>query len=203
MDENYLQDLFIDEAAGSLDKSSVPKGGTTGQVLVKKSNNDHDTEWKTFSGGGGGSGESGVCSTDETIIGTWVDGKPLYEITIIGNAGEVEFNHTTGTGDNTVADLSDKNIDTVRRIEGTLMFGGTAVPLGSTAGTNTAFNKLFFYQINYQSSGMVTVRWTGTSPKNALVIATLQYTKTTDTATTALPTSEEMTNAYDEGVQSA
>jgi hypothetical protein len=30
----------------------VPPGGTTGQALVKKSNADYDTEWKTMSGEG-------------------------------------------------------------------------------------------------------------------------------------------------------
>lgn len=33
----------------------VPAGGTTGQVLQKKSGTDYDTEWATPSGGGGGS----------------------------------------------------------------------------------------------------------------------------------------------------
>ena len=32
----------------------VPTGGTTGQVLAKKSNTDYDTEWVNQSGGGGG-----------------------------------------------------------------------------------------------------------------------------------------------------
>lgn len=31
------------------DGISVPKGGTTGQVLVKKSENDYDTEWEDVS----------------------------------------------------------------------------------------------------------------------------------------------------------
>ena len=36
----------------------VPAGGTTGQVLAKKSNADNDTEWINQSGGGGGGGTS-------------------------------------------------------------------------------------------------------------------------------------------------
>lgn len=31
------------------DGISVPKGGQTGQILVKKSENDYDTEWKDIS----------------------------------------------------------------------------------------------------------------------------------------------------------
>lgn len=38
-------------------KAVVPTGGTTGQVLVKKSNTDNDVEWQT-GGGGGASGDT-------------------------------------------------------------------------------------------------------------------------------------------------
>ncbi|OQB78592.1 MAG: Collagen triple helix repeat (20 copies) [Planctomycetes bacterium ADurb.Bin126] len=36
------------------DGVGVPAGGTTGQLLRKKTDADHDTEWATVSGGGGG-----------------------------------------------------------------------------------------------------------------------------------------------------
>lgn len=35
-------------------EEGIPSGGTTGQVLKKKSNNDYDTEWADESGGSGG-----------------------------------------------------------------------------------------------------------------------------------------------------
>lgn len=50
----------------------VPSGGTTGQVLAKKSNANYETEWVDAPDA------QEVFSTDEVRIGTWVDGKPLY-----------------------------------------------------------------------------------------------------------------------------
>lgn len=49
--------------------------------------------------GGDGSGNSGgeVYSTEETVIGTWIDGKPLYRKVVttvtgsVGNTGQVLF----------------------------------------------------------------------------------------------------------------
>ena len=52
------------------DGVGVPTGGTTGQILVKKSNEDYDTEWQDNGGGGGG----GSLTSDMTVsnpIGKW------------------------------------------------------------------------------------------------------------------------------------
>ena len=48
--------------------AGVPTGGTTGQILRKKSDSDNDTEWVD---------NLDTYSTEETIVGTW-NGKPLY-----------------------------------------------------------------------------------------------------------------------------
>ena len=92
----------------------IPTGGTTGQVLSKKSNTNYDYEWTN--------NEATVevidnlTSTDttkplsanqgrllnqklnyyieETVIGTWIDGKPLYRKVLEGtlpNTGTVVF----------------------------------------------------------------------------------------------------------------
>lgn len=42
------------------------------------------TVFEIPSGGGGSSGEV-IYSTTERVIGTWIDGKPVYEITLVGN----------------------------------------------------------------------------------------------------------------------
>ena len=49
-------DDFLTRAGAILDEVEdvVPAGGTTGQVLAKKSNTDYDTEWVDQTGGGGG-----------------------------------------------------------------------------------------------------------------------------------------------------
>lgn len=50
---------------------------TNGQVLTYDS---VAQKWKNANGGGGGGGHN--YSTSEQVIGTWVNGKPLYEISI-------------------------------------------------------------------------------------------------------------------------
>lgn len=46
----------------------VPAGGTTGQVLTKKSDTDYDTEWKNQQGGGGSSGVNKFLITDKSQL---------------------------------------------------------------------------------------------------------------------------------------
>lgn len=82
----------------NIEKSVVPIGGTTGQILVKKSNTDNDVEWKNSSSAinivdnlNSSSSTDGLSarqgkvlnnkfnySTTEQRIGTWIDNKPLY-----------------------------------------------------------------------------------------------------------------------------
>ena len=50
--------LFIDYEEERKEIGGVPSGGTTGQVLVKKSDDDNDTEWVDQTGGPGGGGDS-------------------------------------------------------------------------------------------------------------------------------------------------
>lgn len=56
----------------------VPTGGTTGQVLAKKSGTDYDTEWVNQSGGGGGAvdsvnGKTGTVVLDADDVGALPD----------------------------------------------------------------------------------------------------------------------------------
>lgn len=50
--------------------TGIPSGGKIGQSLTKKSDNDYDTKWENIGGE--------IYSIEETRIGTWIDGKPLY-----------------------------------------------------------------------------------------------------------------------------
>lgn len=58
----------------------IPPGGTTGQVLTKKSDEDYDAEWKDpQGGGGGGTGEDGgyyTPSVSEEGVLSWTASKP-------------------------------------------------------------------------------------------------------------------------------
>ena len=81
----------------------VPAGGKAGQVLTKSSAADYDTQWIDMSQSGI---TTDVYSTEETRIGTWTDGKPLYRKVI---------HTTTGTSGSpkTIQSVANWGIDTV------------------------------------------------------------------------------------------
>lgn len=74
---------FDFEVTNGADGVGVPEGGTTGQVLAKKSNSDYDTEW--VNGGGGDvssvNGKTGAVVLDADDVGAVekVQGKGLSE----------------------------------------------------------------------------------------------------------------------------
>jgi hypothetical protein len=92
-------ELNITDTAIVLESSSepgpagpgVPAGGTTGQVLVKSSNTDYDTEWDTGGGGGGG------APTDATYIVQTANGDLSAE-QALGALATGLLKNTTTTG---------------------------------------------------------------------------------------------------------
>lgn len=88
----------------NIEEAVVPEGGTTGQVLTKSSNEDNKVNWtdpietqvinslnaeSTTSALSAYQGkvlnnrlmnieDSSIYSTEETKVGTWIDGKPIY-----------------------------------------------------------------------------------------------------------------------------
>lgn len=102
-----------------------------------------------------------VYSTSEQVIGTSVDGKPLYAITLLG---------TTIAGDLQI-DLSYLNIEKIRDISG-------------ATGANGDFKPINFYFSNYSIStryahGMFYIFASDVYAGNPFEV-TIEYTKTTD-----------------------
>ena len=63
--------------------AGVPTGGTTGQVLKKKSGTDYDTEWANESGGGGGTSNYNDLSNKPSINNVTLSGnKSLTDLGI-------------------------------------------------------------------------------------------------------------------------
>ena len=77
-------DGTLQKIAGNGGGQGVPTGGTTGQALVKKSDTDYDTEWKSV-GGGGGSSDYSDLSNKPQING----------ITLTGNKTAQDLNLVT------------------------------------------------------------------------------------------------------------
>lgn len=123
------------------------------------------------SGSGGGSAEE-IYSTEETRIGTWIDGKPLYRKVIIANSGE---------GTNTwipIANIHD--MDELTHIFGTLDTNnsGRLISIPNLycqfiQNNNNNKNEICFFTSNQSGSY-----------SNKKLTLSVEYTKTTDQATT-------------------
>lgn len=109
-------------------------------------------------------------STDEQIIGTWFDGKPIYEKTY-------EINSTTGLTIGTHRiDITDLNVETCIDVSGGADIGTALLPFSITMSGNS-LNA--YIEVNENDTKLLyNSSWNITS--GAIVI---QYTKTTDSAT--------------------
>ena len=67
------------------DRFNVNQNGSVPKPTASDVSNNRvlqaDGSWVAQSGGGGGGG-SHTYSTAEQVVGTWIDGKPVYEITL-------------------------------------------------------------------------------------------------------------------------
>ena len=111
------------------------------------------------SGGGGSSGHN--YSTTEQVVGTWIDGKTLYEKTISTGAFSLDNLTTMHTI------LTDSNIDLIISITGMVMEAGIiyAVP---ESGLRIKYNSPNLIAEKYAGSWVVTEGY-----------VTIRYTKTT------------------------
>jgi len=233
--------LYAGGSGGS--GSGVPAGGTTGQVLAKKSNTDGDVEWKdvanptqvstmptasatnlgqivqyvgtttttapiyvnglfyecvsdgestptysweqkdvqsypeidltnVFASGFPVASVSGArqfeYSTGEQVVGTWIDGKPIYQITVdCGNLPKSNLKRV---------DYSSliSNVKNFLKVEGIFFSSGYAYPLPYVNRGSIQ------YQIQLYIEKPEIMIWTADNFVDGQVYVTLQYTKTTD-----------------------
>ena len=107
-------------------------------------------------------------STDEKVVGTWIDGKPLYQITI--------FKDKLGGGTSIIESnfISNYNVARVIKIDAILSnSNGT--------GFSALDNDLLASQyVNVNNNGAIEFKKSSTSSSTWEIVITLQYTKTTD-----------------------
>ena len=120
---------------------------------------------------GGGDDEMVKYSTEEQIIGTWIDNKPLYRKTLL---------KTTTVATNFLDIGSIDNVDYINVVDGCTVFtsGNNTyyVPTSTYEGSNN-FSKFFIQKNN--SSNIAGIKWAGNSTMGT-VYATVEYTKVTD-----------------------
>lgn len=130
-----------------------------------------------------------VYSTEETIVGQWIDGRPIYR-----KSAPVSFFTSTGSFTNSLLDCSDLDIDGVVNLIGMGGIDGSYPGVSLTSGDGALYlnpDK----QVVFYNSTMGDVFITG--------FVSIEYIKTTDEPTTAIPDAATMAAAYDEGVQVA
>ena len=110
--------------------------------------------------------ENQIYSYNETPIGTWIDGKPIYR---------KSFNYTATTGEVIVADLSSLNIDTVCHMYGNFKDGNALIE-SIPFYLHSAYTVTPFYKLADKSLRL-TVNISNLSGTGVVII---EYTKTTD-----------------------
>lgn len=111
-------------------------------------------------------------STDERIVGTWIDGKPIYEKTI----SNINISVTSTTKTYTIQDLSSISIENLINIEGIVKVGNEIGILSSTYYNDP--NWVWSIRFNTNNSILEFLNRTE-SNLTVNITATIQYTKTT------------------------
>ena len=121
-------------------------------------------------------GDANNYSTNEKVIGKWIDGKPIYQITVNFGAGP------TGGASKTVS-VNITNVDSVLKIDAIAIAPDktSSNPLPFVHGNNKAYDIQIDVRNKTASKFDVLVNCGSSMPLTAYSIyATVQYTKTTD-----------------------
>lgn len=120
-------------------------------------------------------------STDEMIIGTWIDGKPIYQKTVhISNMNITVQN--SGEASTELTDLASLNINSVvNLIVGSCNWGGTGRVQLPVCLINNSVSISVDYTYNYDTKKL-SIRHFRSSSSTVIsdFYVTIQYTKTTD-----------------------
>ena len=116
-----------------------------------------------------------VYSTNERVVGTWIDGKPVYQKTI--DYGAFPSNGATKNVDID----SNLSIDTVVSLNGIATSGTQSIPLPFAHPASNGVNSIFI-RLNDQNTTTpkVQVYHTNNNYNSYIAKIILQYTKTTD-----------------------
>ena len=131
-----------------------------------------------------------VYSTEETVIGTWIDGKPIYRK---GYALSVTSNR-----DNIIDYIANTDITFLNGygyLKATVWKATYPIPYSSYATSQ------FWSWCARHESGKILLQSCWDAEHTFVGILFIEYTKTTDTATIDIPTTAALLSAYDEGVQ--
>lgn len=134
-----------------------------------------------------------VYSTEETVVGTWIDGKPLYRKVFLSTTAP---SIKTATAIVQKSVLSSLDIDWVSSVSGCIQ-----VSTGAKLPCNISAN--VFNCATYIGTAGIMSYIELADHTNQPCCVIIEYTKTTDTATAAFPSATALMDAYEEGVNEA
>lgn len=103
--QNWLDEANQTLAEVEEAKQAFPTGGTTGQVLTKKSDEDYDTEWKTPQSGGGGTSNYNNLDNKPSINGVTLSGNKSLSDLSIPSQEDVDAKYTKPQGGIPASDI--------------------------------------------------------------------------------------------------
>lgn len=123
--------------------------------------------------------DSNNYSTDEKVIGTWIDGKPLYQKTITGYS--IPSGITDGTNKAVTIDPSVSNLSRITSIDGFIASDTSTsmLPLNGILGTSNS-SSVFSVGAYVTTANKVNVTCNKASLSGFSIFLTIRYTKTTD-----------------------
>lgn len=133
-----------------------------------------------------------VYSTEETVVGTWIDGRPIYRKVIIGVIPSDAVNDKTAV----VGSIGFAPHE-ICNMFGAINDEGLWTPIPYYKGQQ--YNTAFFIS---GSAGNI-ISNVGSNFAGDPFVFCVEYTKTTDAATIAIPSATALMDAYEEGVQNA
>lgn len=162
-ENNYVSNSYPSHI--SMTKSSIPSSGSDYSVPTISAVRNYVAT------------NIAVYSTTEHVVGTWIDGKPIYQITL----QDTVPNTTTGTFATKSIDLSSYNIEFLNIVNAVMRL---------TIDNNTTFSNLPYLENDGNqiklfadfstSQKVLNIRSSAGYRSGASLYITIQYTKTTD-----------------------
>ena len=168
MATNIVDGSVLDTDMTNICNSIRAKGGASGTIAYAPGDTTAicGAIANIPSGGGGG---SHTYSTTEQLVGEWIDGSPVYEISISSNTAIDMYVFTT------VADLSSYNVDKIVSIDVSVTVNEDGDSIYRTYARGQYFIALFRH-----SDSLLQLKQSITSRGglNWSTVATIRYTKT-------------------------
>lgn len=142
-----------------------------------------------------GSGTLETYSADEIVVGTWIDGKPLYRKVFVGTTPVVSTNGTFSWGSFDTGSA----IDSLLPVKGIVYNGSDSLTLPHTTNDGTGRIKTS----SNRTTGRVLVGSNSSALGGLPLVLIVEYTKTTDIANADMPAAAALAVSYNEGVDEA